>query len=127
MDLSEIQKTILDSKIKGIPGSVEPFPLGEISNKKWNTALKLSAKAKDKTLYKLVNYLYLKKSSNAASFYDYTSFINSQTGFNSYAYKLYNWNNNIYSQCNFSTILVSIKTKTRNCHNFKCYTNIDSY
>ena len=36
MDLSEIQKTILDSKIKGIPGSVEPFPLGEISNKKWN-------------------------------------------------------------------------------------------
>lgn len=36
MDLSEIQKTILDSRIKGIPGSVEPFPLGKISNKKWN-------------------------------------------------------------------------------------------
>ena len=36
MDLGEIQKTILDSRIKGIPGSSEPFPLGEISNKKWN-------------------------------------------------------------------------------------------
>ena len=36
MDLSKIQKTILDSRIKGIPGSEEPFPLGEISNKKWN-------------------------------------------------------------------------------------------
>ncbi len=36
MDLTEIQKTILDSRIKGIPGSVEPFTLKEIKNKKWN-------------------------------------------------------------------------------------------
>ena len=36
MDLSEIQKTILDSRVKGIPGSADPFPLGEIKNKKWN-------------------------------------------------------------------------------------------
>ena len=46
-----------------------------IDNKKWQTAIKLSKKAKDKTLYKLVNYLYLIKPSNAASFYDYKSFI----------------------------------------------------
>ena len=36
MDLSEIQNTILDRRTKGIPGSVEPFPLKEIKNKKWN-------------------------------------------------------------------------------------------
>ena len=36
MDLGEIQNTILDRRIKGIPGSVEPFPLKELKNKKWN-------------------------------------------------------------------------------------------
>ncbi len=46
-----------------------------IDNKKWQTALKISKKSKDKSVYKLVNYLYLKKTSNAASFYDYLSFI----------------------------------------------------
>ena len=52
-----------------------------IDKKKWQTALKLSKKAKDKSLYKLVNYLYLKKSSNTASFYDYISFINKNPNF----------------------------------------------
>ena len=47
-----------------------------IDNKKWQTALKLSKKAKDKTVHNLVNYLYLIRPSNSASFYDYTSFIN---------------------------------------------------
>ena len=47
-----------------------------IDKKKWQTALKLSKKARDKTLYNLVSYLYLIKPNNAASFYDYTSFIN---------------------------------------------------
>ena len=41
MDLSEIQNTILDRRIKGIPGSSEPFPLKELKNKNWNI-LKLS-------------------------------------------------------------------------------------
>jgi len=36
MDLGEIQNTILDRRIKGIPGSVAPFPLKELKNKKWN-------------------------------------------------------------------------------------------
>ena len=49
----------------------------EIEKRKWLSALKLSKKAKDKTLHKLVNYLYLIKSSNGASFYDYSSFIKS--------------------------------------------------
>ena len=47
-----------------------------VDKKKWQSALKTSKKAKDKTLYNLINYLYLKKPSNAASFYDYLSFIN---------------------------------------------------
>ena len=46
-----------------------------IDEKKWNTALKLSKKSKDKILTNLVNYLYLIKPSNSASFYDYVSFI----------------------------------------------------
>tara|TARA_B100000029_G_scaffold432527_1_gene444776 strand:+ start:548 stop:2767 length:2220 start_codon:yes stop_codon:yes gene_type:complete len=48
-----------------------------IENKKWKKAIKLSMKAKDKTLYNLVNWLYLIKPSNSATFYDYLSFINS--------------------------------------------------
>jgi len=47
-----------------------------IKKNKWQTALKLSKKSKDKTLVKLVNYLYLIKPSNNATFYDYASFIN---------------------------------------------------
>ena len=52
-----------------------------IEKKKWKTALKLSKKARDKTLYKLVTYLYLIKTSNAASFYDYTAFINTNPNY----------------------------------------------
>ena len=46
-----------------------------IDKKKWQTALKISKKTRDKELYNLINYLYLIKSSNVASFYDYSSFI----------------------------------------------------
>ena len=46
-----------------------------IDKRKWETALKISKKAKDKSLYNLINYLYLIKVTNAASFYDYASFI----------------------------------------------------
>ena len=52
-----------------------------IDKNKWQTALKLSKKAKDKSLYKLVNYLYLKKSYNSASFYDYYVFINNNPNY----------------------------------------------
>jgi len=48
-----------------------------IKNKKWQTAIKISKKAKNKIVYNLVNYLYLIQTSNAASFYDYLTFINS--------------------------------------------------
>ena len=52
-----------------------------IDKKKWKTALKISKKSRDKTLYNLVNYLYLIKTSNAASFYDYTTFINNNSDY----------------------------------------------
>ena len=48
-----------------------------IEKRKWINAIKLSKKAKDKKLYNLVNWLYLKQSSNQASFYDYQTFISS--------------------------------------------------
>ena len=47
-----------------------------IKKNKWEAAIKISKKSRDKTLYKLVNYLYLKKTTNGASFYDYMIFIN---------------------------------------------------
>ena len=74
-----IDKAVAKSKVL----SKKDFKLAKstfaaIDKKKWKTALKLSKKARDKTLYDLVNYLYLIKPSNAASFYDYVSFIKSK-------------------------------------------------
>ena len=47
-----------------------------VDKRKWKTATKLSKKAKDKILFKLVHWLYLKESINSANFYDYLTFIN---------------------------------------------------
>ena len=47
-----------------------------VDKRKWKTAIKLSKKAKDKILFKLVHWLYLKESINSANFYDYLTFIN---------------------------------------------------
>ena len=71
------KSTILSKKDFQIAKSV--FNL--IEKKKWQTALKQSKKSRDKTLYNLINYLYLKRPSNAASFYDYTTFINSNPNY----------------------------------------------
>ena len=46
-----------------------------IDKKKWQTALKLSKKARNRILYNLVSYLHLIQPSNLASFYDYQIFI----------------------------------------------------
>ncbi len=48
-----------------------------IDKKKWQTALKLSQKSRNRLLDSMVNYLYLIRPSNGASFFDYLSFINS--------------------------------------------------
>ena len=47
-----------------------------VDKKKWQTAIKLSNKAKDKIVFKLVYWLYLKEPINSASFSDYITFIN---------------------------------------------------
>jgi len=78
----EIDKSVVKSKIL----SKRDFKLAKsafkyIDKKKWKSALKISTKAKDETLYNLINYLYLKKTSNSASFYDYFIFINSNKEF----------------------------------------------
>ena len=52
-----------------------------IDKKKWQTAIKLSKKAKDKMVFKMVNWLYLIKPSNTASFYDYLTFINNNPNY----------------------------------------------
>ena len=75
-------KTVEKSKIL----SKNDFALSKkvfehIDNRKWKNALKLSQRARNKTLYNLVNWLYLKESNNSATFYDYVSFINKNPDF----------------------------------------------
>jgi len=52
-----------------------------IDKKKWKKALNISKKSRDKTLYNLVNYLYLKKPSNGATFSDYLIFISNNNDY----------------------------------------------
>ena len=76
-DKALVKSKILSQRDYQIAKSIFEF----IDKKKWQTALKLSKKSRDQTLYELVNYLYLKQSNNAASFYDYSSFIKSNADF----------------------------------------------
>ena len=72
----KIEKTVAKSSI--LPKkdfAVAKAVFQAIDNKKWETALKLSEKSRNRTLFSLVNYLYLIRPSNNASFYDYLSFI----------------------------------------------------
>jgi len=52
-----------------------------IKKKKWQTALKLSKKAKNKMVFKMINWIYLIKPNNAATFYDYLTFINNNPNY----------------------------------------------
>ena len=78
----EITKIVEKSKIL----SKRDFQIAKsifksIDKKKWQTALKLSKNAKDKSLFNLVSYLYLIKPNNGASFYDYKLFIDSNPNY----------------------------------------------
>jgi len=75
-----VKKKIDKSVAKSIILSKKDFKIAKsafesIDKKKWQTALKLSKKTRDKDLYNLINYLYLIKGNNVASFYDYSLFI----------------------------------------------------
>jgi len=52
-----------------------------VKKRKWQTALKLSKKAKNKMVFKMVNWLYLIQPNNLASFYDYLTFINNNPNY----------------------------------------------
>jgi len=71
-DKSALKSTILSKK----DFIIAKRAFAEIKKKKWTTAIKISKKAKNKIVYKLVFWLYLKNESNNANFYDYVNFIN---------------------------------------------------
>ena len=52
-----------------------------VSKKKWQTAIKIAKKAKNKMVFKTVYWLYLIQPSNNASFYDYLTFINNNPNY----------------------------------------------
>ena len=52
-----------------------------VKKKKWQTAIKLSKRAKNKMVFKMVNWLYLIQPSNSASFFDYLTFINNNPNY----------------------------------------------
>jgi soluble lytic murein transglycosylase len=81
-----VQKKVVKSVKKSSVLSKKDFELAKsafdyIGKKKWQTAIKISKKSRDKTLYNLVTYLYLKQSTNAATFSDYRRFISSNSNF----------------------------------------------
>jgi len=81
-----VRKTVDKAVVKSSILSKRDFKIAKnafehIDKKKWKKALKVSTKARDKILYNLINYLYLKKSSNEATFYDYTTFISQNQNF----------------------------------------------
>ena len=77
IDKTVVKSTILSKKDFSIAKAV----FKSVDKKKWQTAIKLSKKAKDKMVFKLVYWLYLKKPSNAATFYDYLTFINNNPNY----------------------------------------------
>ena len=72
---SPIKETKLSSVLskKDFEKAKEVFVL--IKAKKWNSAIKLSKKIKDKEFKNLVTWMYLKERSNRATFNDYAIFI----------------------------------------------------
>ena len=72
IDKAVVKSTILSSADLKIAKSA----FESVKKRKWQTALKISKKAKKKMVFKTVNWLYLIKTNNAATFYDYLTFIN---------------------------------------------------
>ncbi len=80
------KKTIDKAVAKSVILSKKDFKIAKaafkaIDKKKWQTAIKLSRKATDKIVFKLVYWLYLKEPYNQASFFDYLTFINNNPNY----------------------------------------------
>ena len=52
-----------------------------MEKKKWVTALSTAKKARDKSIYKFIQWQYLLANGNQASFYDYQQFINNNKNY----------------------------------------------
>ena len=76
-----IRKVTKSSVLSKKDFDVAKLTFEAIDQKKWQTAIKISKKSRDKTLFNLVNYLYLKQPINGASFYDYDLFIRQNPNF----------------------------------------------
>ena len=77
IDKAVAKSTILSSKDYKIAKAA----FDAIDKKKWKTAIKISKKSKNKMVFKTVNWLYLIKPNNSASFYDYLTFINNNPNY----------------------------------------------
>ena len=78
----KIDKTVTKSTILSRKDfSIAKNAFKAVDKKKWQTAIKISKKAKDKMVFKLVYWLYLKEPMNNASFYDYLTFINNNPNY----------------------------------------------
>ena len=72
IDKAAIKSTILSSS----DFKIAKASFNAVKKKKWQTAIKLSKKAKNKMVFKMVHWFYLIQPGNSASFYDYLTFIN---------------------------------------------------
>ena len=52
-----------------------------MEKRKWNEALKIAKKARDKSIYKFIQWKHLITNGNNASYYDYLTFINQNPNF----------------------------------------------
>ena len=77
IDKAVVKSTILSKK----DFSIAKAAFESVDKKKWQTAIKRSKKAKDKMIFKLVYWLYLKEPNNAATFHDYLTFINNNPNY----------------------------------------------
>ena len=75
-----VKKSTSTIKIKSKYYSQRDFDIAKKSikameNRKWSTALSISKKAKDKSIYDFIQWRHLLTKGNQASFYDYNTFI----------------------------------------------------
>ena len=102
------QKTQKKSNIlneKDFIKAKEVFKL--INAKKWNSALKVSKKVKDKNFRDLISWMYLKTTGNQASFNDYKTFIEKNNNYPRIGRLQYLAEHKIYLRNNSPTLIIN--------------------
>jgi len=77
IDRAVVKSSILSSKDLKIAKAA----FDAVKKKKWQTAVKISKKANNKMVFKMVNWLHLIQPNNTASFYDYMTFVNNNPNY----------------------------------------------